>query len=90
VGVVMRAYIYLLGHWICVPIKECGERRLYFATSARFPPVRAGSAGVPLGDGADVARGTTGEVGSGVYSVEWDGATASPTVQKLLAGYRNK
>jgi hypothetical protein len=90
VGVVMRAYIYLLGRWICVLIKECGERHLYFATSARFLQVRAGSAGVPLGDGADVACGTTGRVGSGVYSVEWDGASASSTVQKLLAGYRDK
>ncbi len=90
VGVVMRAYIYLLGRWICVLIEECGERHLYFATGARFPPVRAGSAGVPLKDEADVACGTTGRVGSGVYSVEWDGASASSTVQKLLAGYRDK
>jgi hypothetical protein len=37
-----------------------------------------------------VARGTTGEVGSGVYSICWDGASASPTVEKLLAGYRDK
>lgn len=90
IGVVMRAYIYLLGRWICVPIQESGERHLYFATSARFPPVSGDGSGVPLGAGVDVARGTTGEVGSGVYSVEWDGACASFKVQKLLAGYRDK
>jgi len=90
VGVVMRAYVYLLGRWICVLIKECGERYLYFATSARFLPVRAGSAGIPLKDEADVGCGITGRVGSGVYSVEWDGASASSMGQKLLAGYRDK
>ena len=88
-GVVMRAYIYLLGRWICVPIEESGERHLYLATSARYPPASDSGSGVPLGDGVDIACGTTGEVGSGVYSVGWDGASASPTVQKLSAGYRD-
>ena len=91
VGVLMRAYISIVGYWICVPIEECGERQLYLATSARYPPASAGSdrsAGVPLGYGVEVAEGTTGEIGSGVYSVKWDGASASPAVQKLLAGYR--
>jgi hypothetical protein len=57
-GVVMRAYIYVLGRWICVPVKESGERHLYLATSARFPPASLGSdggSGVPLGDGVDMA-----------------------------------
>lgn len=92
-GVVMRAYVYFMAPWICVPIEESGERHLYLATSAKFPPASAGSdggSGVPLGDGVDTARGTTGEVGSGVYSVGWDGASASPTVEKLLAGYRGE
>jgi hypothetical protein len=92
-GVIIRAYIYFLGRWICVPLKESGERHLYLATSSRFPPVSAGGdggSGVPLGDGVDIARGTTGEVGSGVYSVGWDGESASPAVQKLFAGFRDK
>ena len=92
-GVLMRAFIYIVGYWICVPIEECGERQLYLATSARFPPSKVGSddsSGVPLGDGSEFARGTTGEIGSGVYSVEWDGTSASPAVQNLLAGYRDK
>ena len=92
-GVLMRTYIYLAGYWICVPLEECGERQLYLATSARYPPARGGSdgeAGVALGDGVGVARGTAGGIGSGVYSVEWDGMSASPTEEKLLAGYRDK
>ena len=93
VGVVIRAYIYLAGRWICVPIEESGERHLYLATSARYPPVndRNGSdPTVPLGKGVDVARGTNGGIGSGVYSVGWDGESSSPIVQKLLAGLRDK
>lgn len=92
-GVIMRTYIYLAGYWICVPLEECGERQLYLATSARYPAASGGSdggSGVALGDGVDVARGTTGEIGSGIYSVDWDGTSASPTVEKLLAGYRDK
>ena len=92
VGVLMRAYISIVGYWICVPIEECGERQLYLATSARYPPASMGhdeSSGVPLGHGDEVAEGTTGEVGSGVYSVQWDGTSAAPAVQKLLAGYRD-
>ena len=92
-GMLLRAYIYVAGYWICVPIEECGERHLYLATSARYPPASVGSdggSGVPLGDGVDLARGTTGQVGNGMYSVGWDGTSASPEVEKLLAGYREK
>lgn len=92
-GVVLRAYIYFLGRWVCVPIEETGERHLYLATSARYPPVSGGEGrgfAVPLGDGVDVARGTTGGVGSGVYSVGWDGESSFPVVWKLLAGLREK
>lgn len=92
-GVLMRAYIFVVGYWKCVPIEECGERHLFLATSARYPAARGegdDGGGVPLGDGVDVARGTTGKIGSGVYSVGWDGTSASPKVEELLAGYRDK
>lgn len=92
VGVLMRAYVSIVGYWICVPIEECGERQLYLATSARYPPASIGSDGsfgVPLGHGIEVAEGTTGELGSGVYSVTWDGTSASTAVQKVLAAYRD-
>lgn len=89
----LRAYIYLLGRWVCVPIDESGERHLYFATSARYPPAIAATengSGVQLGDGVDVAQGTNGQIGSGVYSIGWDGESASPAVQELLVGLRSK
>ncbi len=92
-GVLMRLYSLIVGYWVCVPIEECGARHLYLATSARYPPASVENdegCGVPLGDGVEVARGTTGKVGSGIYSVGWDGASASPAVEKLLAEYRGK
>jgi predicted deacylase len=73
-----------------VPIEECGERQLYLATSARFPPLKSSTAAVTLEDGIEVALGTNGEVGSGVYSVEWDCEVASAEVRELLAGLREK
>lgn len=88
-GVVMRTYFGLIGRWICVPIEECGERHLYLATSARYPPLSGECSAVPAGHGVEVAEGTTGKVGSGVYSILWDGESSSSAVKKLLAGYRD-
>ena len=93
---------------MCVPLEECGERQLYLATSAKFPPAKIseGDAGrgecatsVPLmmkegGGDVVVARGTTGEIGGGVYSAGWDceSALSSPSTGpwKVLAGLREK
>ncbi|KAI3332430.1 NAD(P)-binding protein [Xylariaceae sp. AK1471] len=74
-----------------VPLDESGERQLYMATSARFPPASGvGVAGVSLGDGYDVALGTSGVVGSGMYSVGANCESASPVVLELLAGMRER
>ena len=73
-----------------MPLDESGERHLYLATSARYPPANGSGAAVELGDGVGVAVGTTGEVGSGVYSVGWDGESASLEVRELLADLREK
>jgi hypothetical protein len=89
-GALMRAYVCLLGPWVCVPVEESGERHLYLATSARFPQLTGGSAAVRLGDEIGVALGTTGEIGSGVYSVGWDCESASCAVLELLAGLMEK
>jgi hypothetical protein len=75
---------------LSVPIEECGERHLYLATSARFQPKDGDNAAVKLGDAVEVAVGTTGEVGTGVYSVGQDCESASRKVVELLAGLREK
>jgi hypothetical protein len=75
---------------VFVPLDESGERHLYLAASARFPAVKGGSDGVQLGDGVEVAQGTTGEVCSGMYSVGSDCESASPEVTELLAELRQR
>ncbi|KAH8659824.1 hypothetical protein BX600DRAFT_438066 [Xylariales sp. PMI_506] len=77
------------------PLDECGERQLYVAMSARYPSaaetMEGGEGqGVPLGDGVHVAVGTTGEVGSGMYSIGVDCESASPATLKTLAEMREQ
>ncbi|KAL0061430.1 hypothetical protein AAF712_011724 [Marasmius tenuissimus] len=79
----------LLAPFIAVPTEESGERHVFLMASAKYPPAsNQRSSGVPLGEGVEVARGTDGKAGSGVYSVDWDGESASPKVEELLANLR--
>ncbi|AEO56691.1 hydrogenase/reductase-like protein [Thermothelomyces thermophilus ATCC 42464] len=95
-----NAVLGLLAPLIAVPLDESGERHLFLATSARFPPrdingdgggSESGGgdgSGVPLPAGVAVARGTDGETGSGVYSVDQDAESAPAKVERLLDGLR--
>lgn len=68
---------------------ECGDRQLFFATSARFPAGHGTEpSGVPLVKGLSAARGSDGVVGSGAYSVEVDGESASLKVERVLTELR--
>ncbi|KAL9095083.1 MAG: hypothetical protein Q9165_002686 [Trypethelium subeluteriae] len=73
-----------------IPNEESGERHLYLATSAKYPAssdtVR--TSGIPLASGNTAARGTDGNSGSGVYSIDQDGESASSTTEELLAELR--
>ena len=73
-----------------VPIEECGERHVFMATSAKYPPVNGENAGVPLIDGVHAAIGSAGEVGRGVYSVGVDCESSSPVVREKLASLREQ
>ncbi|MCJ1292055.1 hypothetical protein MMC34_003605 [Xylographa carneopallida] len=75
---------------LTVPIQECGERHLYLATSAQFPSGEGENAAVRLSDGVQVAAGTTGKIGTGVYSVGETCESASSEVVEFLAGLREK
>ncbi|OQE46817.1 hypothetical protein PENCOP_c001G04289 [Penicillium coprophilum] len=91
----MGIVLMIIGPFIYIPIRESGERHLFFATSAKYPPrVRLDAAevsdGVPLSEGVEIASGTDGKVGSGVYSIHWSGEHAGPRVVKLLAGLREQ
>jgi hypothetical protein len=91
-GWAVRAYLWVVGWWVLLPIEECGERHLFLATSGRFQAAKEGEGRgrVELQGGDGVARGTSGVVGSGVYSVQWNGESASAVVEKLLKEYRDE
>lgn len=74
-----------------MPIDESGQRQLYLATSARYPPADGIDAlGVPMGDDVDIAVGASGAVGGGIYSIGADCEAASPAVLELLASMRQR
>lgn len=72
-----------------VSLQEVGERSVFHGTSARYPPrqVAGGSksAGVPLPDGLDVAKGANEEVGA--YLLSWNGEEIEG---KVMARYRKE
>lgn len=70
--------------------QECGERHLFLATSARYPAASHGdvTSGVPLTGEVAIARGTNGESGSGVYSVDLAGESSGPKVEELLTNFK--
>ena len=55
-----------------VGIEESGERHLFAATSAAYPPSAGQKCGVEIGDGG-VKNGSAGAVGSGAYLIGSDG-----------------
>jgi hypothetical protein len=85
-----------LAIWLLVPVlnllatsKEvAGERGLFLASSARYPPAQPDAPGVALPPGVEVAKSTivTGGKGNGVYTLdENDNATPDSSV---MPGYR--
>lgn len=89
---IMNFVLMIIGPWLFIPNMESGERHLFFATSAKYPPRASAdtAAAVPLVDGVDVAQGTDGKVGSGVYSIHWDGEHAGRKSIATLAGLRKQ
>ncbi|KAF9531936.1 hypothetical protein CPB83DRAFT_891274 [Crepidotus variabilis] len=86
----MRAFFAVVGPFVFIPEEELGHRHLHILTSAKYPGSTGeeATAGVPLPDGNSVARGTNGVNGSGVYSIDWDGESANPKVELVLANHR--
>lgn len=65
---------------------ESGVRSMFVATSARYPPREGGVAAAK----GDVCVGSDGQVGSGVYTVDENGESASAKVLKVLADQRKE
>jgi hypothetical protein len=75
-----------------VPFQESGERHLFLATSSKYPSrmdVETGN-GVTMPSGDEVSIGTDGKLGSGVYSVKWDGESAGAKTMQLLQTMRDE
>ena len=75
-----------------MPLKECGERHALLCTSLKYPPLKDGAtaSGASLTAAISVAKGIDGKTGSGVYSVDHEGESASTAVVDLLAKYRQQ
>lgn len=88
---VLKTIFAMLGPLVHIPLEEAGDRHLFLCTSARFSagPEDA-AAGVPLTEGVTLARGTDGREGSGVYSIDANGESAKPKIEKLLAELRGQ
>lgn len=89
---VLNVVFKVIGPLVNTPIQESGERHLFLATSARYPAGMSGDAtsGVPMTGGVELARGTNGKSGSGVYSVDQDGESAGPKMEELLTKLRKE
>ncbi|KAF4446123.1 hypothetical protein F53441_10186 [Fusarium austroafricanum] len=70
-----------------LPKEECGERHAWLCLTGRYPDKMGCENGVKEGE---VAVGVDGNKGSGVYSVDWDGESASDEVVKLLETHRQE
>lgn len=85
----LKTAFAILGPLVHIPLEEAGQRHLFLCTSARFSAgVNDKEPGVPLVDGLEYARGTSGISGSGAYSIDANGDSASPKVERLLAALR--
>ncbi|KAJ5130665.1 uncharacterized protein N7515_006704 [Penicillium bovifimosum] len=84
---VLFRVVSVIGPLVYIPIRESGERHLFFATSAVYPPRAGDAVGVKI-VGGEVVRGTDGVVGSGVYSVGEKGEAAGKGAVKVLDGLR--
>jgi hypothetical protein len=88
-GYLVRTVAYLVQRWLAVPLEESGARHVFLATSSTYKPKTGSGDGVPLVEGLPVHAGVDDEIGSGVYSVNWDGEGPGAKVVRLLRQYND-
>lgn len=73
-----------------VDINECGERHLFAATSAMYPPreQQNGAGGIEVPESRGAQKGIDGVVGSGAYPIGWNGEFKAN--EKVLRGLREQ
>ncbi|KAK4891890.1 hypothetical protein LTR27_009589 [Elasticomyces elasticus] len=80
----LKTVFILLAPLVNMPLEEARDRHLFLCTSAGYGAgVDDKAAGVALADGLALARGTDGQNGSGVYSIDAYGESAKPKVESL-------
>ena len=84
---VLQQVFRVIGPVVNISARECGERQLFLATSARYPGGEDAN-GVPLVD--EVATGTNGKRGGGVYALDSEGESAGGKVLEVLAKQRKE
>ena len=88
---VLKTIFAVLGSLVHIPLAEAGDRHVFFCTSARFSTdPEDPTAGVPLIGEMALAKGTDGQIGSGVYSIDANGESISFKIEKLLAQLRSQ
>lgn len=86
----MIAVARLLRPLISTPTAECGERHVFLATSAMFPPRESKAIdGVPLKDTATAARGSNGTNGSGTYTLDNKCVSSPSRAEEILRAFRD-
>lgn len=82
---VVKGVFKAIGLFLNMPNEEVGERQTFFATSARFPPKTGDAKGVSSSSSkGDIATGSDGKAGSGVYSIHFDGESKPAPVLSQL------
>ncbi|KAF2476698.1 uncharacterized protein BDR25DRAFT_300590 [Lindgomyces ingoldianus] len=87
---ILKAIFKVFGPLVYIPNDESGERHLYLATSAQYPPHDGEASGVPVGGGLAIAHGTNGKPGSGVYTVDQHCESGGAKNEELLAKLRTE
>lgn len=85
----LRTVFKVIGPLVYIPDNESGDRHLYLATSAKYPAKTGNVDGVKR-DGVEVARGTDGEKGSGVYVVDEKCEEGNARVVQVLEALRKE
>jgi hypothetical protein len=73
-----------------ITAEESGERHVYLLTSPRYPAAEGMENKASLGGESEVILGTDGKVGSGVYSIVFEGESASAETLVFLARLRKE
>ncbi|KAI4139761.1 MAG: hypothetical protein LQ341_004093 [Variospora aurantia] len=89
-----RYFIQPLIYFFEIPFADVGDRQLFHATSARYPPLSASSKpeaqGAPLPQAVPVAEGIDGKKGSGAYLATKDSDVAPSGTGELMTDYRQR